>query len=127
MARKEFTYRGKSIEELKQLSISEFINLVPSRQKRTLQRGFSDSEKVLLKKLRAGKNNVKTHAREMVVLPEMIDKTILIYNGKEFVPITIQPEMISHVLGEFSLSRKKGNHGSPGVGATRSSASVSVR
>ncbi|RMF07220.1 30S ribosomal protein S19 [Candidatus Woesearchaeota archaeon] len=127
MARKEFTYRGKTLEELQGMSIAEFAELLPSRQRRTLKRGFDEAQKALLKKLRAGKKEVKTHSRDMIVLPEMVGKTIKVYNGKEFVAVMIQPEMIGHFLGEFSLTRKRGQHGSPGVGATRSSASISVR
>lgn len=127
MAKKEFSYRGKSVEELMVLSMSEFIEMLPTRQRRTLKRGLSESQKVLLKKLSQGKKNVKTHARDMIILPEMINKSVMVYSGKEFVALEIQPEMVGHVLGEFALSRKKGSHGSPGVGATKSSSSISVR
>lgn len=127
MAKKAFSFKGKSAEELQTLSLAEFMELIPSRLRRTLKRGFSEQQKSLLKKLRSGKDNVKTHARDMVILPEMIGRKVMVYNGKEFVAFEITSEMIGHVLGEFALSRKKGNHGSPGVGATRSSASVSVR
>jgi len=57
----------------------------------------------------------------------MLDKTILLYSGKQFVPIIIVPEMLGHCLGEFVLSRNRVSHSAPGVGATRSSAGVSVR
>ena len=127
MAKKEFAFRGKSLEELQALSLKEVMELLPSRQRRTLKRGFNNSQKKLLDELRKNKKNIKTHEREMVILPEMVGKTVNVYNGKEFVGVTIMPEMIGHVLGEFALTRKNVTHSSPGVGATRSSASVSVR
>ncbi len=127
MAKKEFAFRGKSLEELQALSIKELMEILPSRQRRTLKRGLSDSQKKLREELKNNKRNIKTHEREMIILPEMVGKSLNIYNGKEFVGLIIMPEMIGHVLGEFALTRKSVSHSAPGVGATRSSASVSVR
>jgi len=127
MALKEFKYKGKSLEELKKLSIDEFAKITPARQRRTLKRGFNDYQKKLLKNIRANKKNMKTHCRDFIILPEMIGMTIKIHNGKEFVPIIIQDEMIGHFLGEFALTRKKVGHSAPGVGATRSTSSLSVK
>jgi small subunit ribosomal protein S19 len=123
---KEFQYRGKSLDELKQLSLNELSDLLPSRQRRKIKRGFSDEEKKLMEKIRS-KNNVKTHLRDMLILPEMVAKTIKIHNGKSFEQVIIQPEMIGHYMGEFSLTRRRSSHSAPGVGATKSSSSVSVR
>ena len=126
MARKEFTYRGKTIAELKQLSLKEFAELLPSRQRRVLHRGLSEGNKKLLEDIRKH-GNVKTHCRDMVIIPEMVGKTIRIYSGKEFVPVIIITEMLGHYLGEFVLTRKKVVHHAPGIGATKSSAALSVR
>lgn len=126
MAKKIFTYRGKTIEELKMTSIKEISKLLPARQRRKLSRGLSEDEKNLLEKLRI-KDGVKTHLRNMIVLPEMIGKTIKIYTGKEFIPITLQNEMIGYYLGELALTRKRVGHTAPGVGATRSSSGTSKR
>ena len=126
MARKEFTYRGKTIAELKQLSLKEFAELLPSRQRRVLHRGLSEGNKKLLEDIRKH-SNVKTHCRDMVIIPEMVGKTIKIYSGKEFVPVIIITEMLGHYLGEFVLTRKKVVHHAPGIGATKSSAALSVR
>lgn len=127
MARKEFTYRGKTLEELKRLSLTEFMQLIPSRQRRTLKRGFTDQEKILLKKIRSGKKEMKTHVRDMVILPEMVGITIKVYKGNSFEPVRIAPEMIGRFLGEFTYNRKRVEHSAPGIGATRSSASISVK
>ena len=125
MAKKEFTYKGKNLEELKDLGLNEFIELVPSRQRRSLKRGFTDAQKILMKKIDKGKNNIKTHCRDLVIIPKMIGLRLKIYNGKEFTSVSIESEMIGHFLGEFSQTRKR--HSSPGVGSTRSSAHVSVK
>ena len=126
MAKKIFTYRGKKIDELKTLSMKELAELFPSRQRRKMKRGLSDNEKNLLDKLKK-KDGVKTHLRDMIVLPEMIGKTIKIHSGKEYIPIVIQEEMISYYLGELVQTRKRVGHSGPGVGATRSSSGATKR
>lgn len=127
MAKKEFTFKGKTVIELQNLSLNELAQLLASRQRRTLKRGFTDQQKILLKKLRYNEKNIETHCRDMIILPEMIGKTIKIHQGKEFVPVMIEQDMIGHFLGEFVLTRKKVAHSAPGIGATRSSASLSVK
>lgn len=127
MAKKEFTFKGKAVEELKKMSLNELAQLLTSRQRRTIKRGFTEQQKILLKKIRANKKNLKTHCRDMIILPEMIGTTIKVYQGKEFVPVMIEQDMIGHCLGEFVLTRKKVAHSAPGIGATRSSASLSVK
>jgi len=127
MAKKEFTFRGKTIDELKKLSLNEFSQLVASRQRRKIKRGFTEQQNTLLKKLRLNEKNIETHCRDMIILPEMVGVTIKIYQGKEFVPVIIEPDMVGHYLGEFALTRKRVAHSAPGIGATRSSASLSVK
>ena len=127
MAKKEFTYRGKKLDELKAMDLKEFMQLLPSSRRRSLKRGLTEQQKILLKKVRAKKENIKTHCRDMIILPEMVGMVIRVHNGKDFVPVRIMPEMIGHLLGEFALTRKKVSHSAPGVGATRSSAAISVR
>ena len=127
MAKKEFTLRGKTIEELKNMSLNELSQLLTARQRRTIKRDFTEQQKILLKKLRANVKNIETHCRDMIILPEMIGKMIKVHQGKEFIPVTIEPDMVGHYLGEFILTRKKVAHSAPGIGATRSSASLSVK
>ena len=127
MAKKEFTFKGKTTEELKKMSLNELAQLLTSRQRRTIKRGFTEQQKILLKKIKANEKNIETHCRDMVILPEMIGITIKVHQGKEFVPIMIGQDMIGHCLGEFVLTRKKVSHSAPGIGATRSSASLSVK
>jgi len=127
MAKKEFFYRGKKLDELKKMSIKEFSQLVKSRARRTLLRGMTEPQKNFLEKIRKGEKKLKTHCRDMIIIPEMVNKTIMIHNGKAFVAILIKPEMLGHRLGEFALTRKSLAHSAPGVGATKSSASASVK
>jgi small subunit ribosomal protein S19 len=126
MAKKIFKYRGKTLQELKALTLNELAELLPSRQRRCLKRGLDEEKKKLIKKLEK-KDVVKTKLRDMIVLPSMVGKTIRVYNGKEYKAVTIIEEMIGMYLGELSLTRSRVEHSAPGVGATRSSAALSVR
>jgi len=121
--KKEYSFHGLSIEEVKELSMEELLPLLPSRMRRTLKRGLTAKQDKLLsdiKKAQSG-DNIRTHCRDMIVLPSFVDHTINVYNGKEFQRVDIQPHMIGHYLGEFALTRGKVKHTGPGVGATRSS------
>ena len=124
---KELTWYGKTEEEIKQLDLKEFMELIPARRRRSLKRGFTDAQKRFLKRVEAGENNIKTHCRNMTILPIMIGKVLRIYNGKDFVPLTVTAEMLGHTLGEFSHSRRLVSHSAAGVGATRSSKAISAR
>ena len=132
MALKEFTYRGHTVEELKLMSLKDLMNIFPSRQKRSLLRGLSEEKKKLLEDIRKSKESnstdpIKTHIRDMIILPVMIDLTIHVYNGKEFVPVLIQPELIGHYLGEYSPTNKRVQHGRAGIGSSRSSLYVPLK
>jgi len=126
MAKKIFIYRGKTLEELQALSMKELAEIYPSRQRRKIERGLSPEHKKLLAKIEQ-KDSAKTHRRDMLVFPSMVGKTVSIHNGKTFVPITITEDMISLYFGELVLTRNHVKHNSPGVGATKSSAALSVR
>jgi len=126
---REFTFRGKTIEELKKLDTREFAKFLKSRQRRAVLRQFSIIEEFITrceKKQKSGKQ-IRTHLRHLVIVPRMVDFTINVYNGKQYNQIKIIPEMLGHRLGEFSLTRTKVQHGAPGIGATRSSAALSVK
>lgn len=136
------------------MPMDELIKLLPARARRSLMRmsdpgirskmveyGMLKSDrdeperlKLLRKVLKArealarGKNVViKTHVRDAIVLPIMVGLTIAVYNGKEFVPVKITPEMIGHHLGEFAITTKKVEHGEPGLKATRSTLFVAMK
>ncbi len=129
---KEFRYRGKSFEELNAMSTEALLELLPSRARRSLNRGVSEEKRKLLEDARAireGKSNgqIKTHARDMIILPTMVGLTIGVHNGKEFVPLEVKPEMIGRYLGEYVITNKKVVHGTPGIGASRSSLYVPLK
>ena len=136
MARKIFKYRGYTIEELKEMSLEEFIELLPARQRRSLKRGFLPRQQSVLDKMRKLQKQdkkggkpvvVRTHCRDMIVIPEMVGTTFGIYDGQNFVEVTIAPEMIGHYFGEYAPTRKRVQHGDPGMGATRSSMFVPLK
>jgi len=126
---RKFRYRGYTLEELLAMPMDKFIQLLPARQRRSLLRGLTDAQRRLLWKIRKARQKilqgkkvvVKTHVRDMIIVPEMVGLTIAVYNGKEFVPVRIVPQMIGHYLGEFSHTTKIVQHGEPGLKATRSS------
>ena len=129
---KEFTFRGKTIEELEKLDIREFSKLASSRQRRSLLRGFTEPQKRLIEKINKTldgkyKKPIKTHCRDIIIIPKMVGLTIHIHKGKGFEQVKIQSEMVGHFLGEFALTRQKIKHSSPGIGATKSSSAASVK
>jgi len=127
MALKQVTVWGKTPEELQQMDFKEFLKLLPARQRRSLTRGQSEGHKKVLAAIRRKDGDIKTHERDMVIVPDMIGAQIKVYNGKEWIALAIDAEMVGHFLGEFSQTRRKVQHSAPGIGATRSSAALSVR
>jgi small subunit ribosomal protein S19 len=126
---KEFTYRGKTIEELKKLDIREFAKLLKSNERRTLMRQYDQLQKFVLRcnKKLVKKKQIRTHSRSLIIIPQLIDLTISVHNGKEFAPVQITEEMLGHRLGEFSATRSKVKHGAAGIGATKSSGSLALK
>jgi small subunit ribosomal protein S19 len=127
MVKREFTYYGRAVEDLQKLSIDEFAKISNARVRRSIKRGLTDDQKKLLKNLEKSQVPVETHCRDMPILPSMVGKIIKVHDGRNFTPVTIEKEMIGHFLGEFALTRKKVQHSAPGIGATKSSASISVK
>ncbi|CAO3683745.1 unnamed protein product [Umbelopsis vinacea] len=133
---RKFSYRGIDLDQLLDLSSEQFMELVHCRARRRFQRGLKRKPMGLIKKLRAAKKEaapgekpsvVKTHLRDMIVVPEMIGSVVAIYNGKVFNQVEIKPEMVGHYLAEFSISYKPVKHGRPGIGATHSSRFVPLK
>lgn len=132
---REFTYRGYTMDELQKMSMDNFIRLLPSRQRRSLLRGLPEEHRKLIEKIRkarkeaeeGGKITIKTHSRDLVILPEMVGLTVQVHNGNGFVPVEITPEMVGHFLGEFAITNKRVAHGTPGIGASRSSMYVPLK
>ena len=129
---KEFTYRGLSQKELEELPLDKLLKLFPARIRRSLTRGINDNKRKLIGEIKATKEGklktpINTHLRDLIILPYMIGTTVNVYSGKEFVPVTITSEMVSHYLGEYVITNKRVSHGAPGVGASRSSLYVPLK
>ncbi|MGP6219846.1 30S ribosomal protein S19 [Caldiplasma sukawensis] len=118
---KEFRYKGYTLEELKKMDMQKLIEILPARARRSLKREMSPDTKIVYNKMLYSKKDVRTHVRDLIILPKFVGKVVQVHNGKEFVKFEIRPEMIGHYIGEFALTRKEVKHSGPGVGATRSS------
>ncbi|MFH1978495.1 MAG: 30S ribosomal protein S19 [Candidatus Aenigmatarchaeota archaeon] len=124
----KFQYKGKSSEELEKLDVEEVQKILPSRQRRTLKRGFKYNQKRLMERI---KNNpgkfVRTKNRDIIIIPEFFGVKIGIHNGKDYISIDVKPDMIGHRLGEFVPTRRAVKHSSPGFGATKSSKFIPLK
>lgn len=134
--RVEFRYRGYTLEELQQMPIKKFIELLPSRLRRSMLRGITPKQRKLVIKIKKARRLlnrgkeprvIRTHCRDFVITPDMVGLTFGIYNGKEFKEVKIVEEAIGRYLGEFAPTRQVVQHGSPGMGATRGSMFVPIK
>ena len=129
----EFTYRGYTLDELQDMELDEVAELLPARQRRTIERGLSvQEEKLRERAAEAGvqetaNDPIRTHLRDMPVLPEFVELTFEVYTGQSFERVRVEPEMIGHYLGEFQPTRTSVEHGQAGIGATRSSKFVPLK
>merc|ERR1711870_201578 len=133
---RKFTYRGVDLDQLLDMNNEQLMELFPCRIRRKIGRGLKRKPMALIKKLRKKKKEapanekpdvVKTHLRNMVIVPEMTGSIVGVYNGKVFTQVEVKPEMIGHYLGEFSISYKPVKHGRPGIGATHSSRFIPLK
>ncbi|MFC6989348.1 30S ribosomal protein S19 [Haloplanus sp. GCM10025708] len=129
----EFTYRGHTLDELQEMELDEVAELLPARMRRTIDRGLSVEHQKLLDDARestaeeTANEPLRTHLRDMPIIPEFVGLTFAVYNGQEFERVEVEPEMIGHYLGEFQLTRTSVEHGQAGIGATRSSKFVPLK
>lgn len=127
MALKEFRYRGKTLDDLRRMNLKELAEVLPASARRKIKSGFTEAEKTLLEKFQKKTKKIRTQCRGMIILPSMVGRLIAIHTGREFKDMEITAEMIGHRLGEFALTRTRVQHNAPGIGATKSSASLSVK
>jgi small subunit ribosomal protein S19 len=123
LKKKEFKYRGKTIEELKKLDVREFAKLLRSRNRRTVLRQFQEIEKFVekaKKKNEKGKK-IRTHDRYLIIVPELVGMKLQVYNGNQFIIFEVTGEMLGHRFGEFAPTRARIKHTKAGVGATKGS------
>lgn len=138
---KEFQYRGVALAELEKMPIDRLRGLLGARQRRSLKRGVTDGKRKVIAQVRAARAaaaggegeggrappRIRTHLRDLIILPFMVGTAVQVYNGKEFKEVEIKAEMIGHYIGEYSLSGRRVSHGAPGVGASRSSLYVPLK
>ena len=136
MSTRRFRFRGYNLEELQEMSRDEFMQLLTARLRRTLNRPefwnarrskLLDDIRQSLEENPESPKTIRTHVRDLPILPEMVNASLAVYNGQEFVEFRIRPQMIGHYIGEFSHTIKPVRHGTPGIGATRSSLYVPLR
>jgi small subunit ribosomal protein S19 len=127
---KKFMFRGLDEEQLKALSLTDFMKLITSRERRALTRGFMAPQKTLLETIKktAGSGKfIKTHERNMVIIPQMLGAKLGVFNGKEWVQVDITPATLGHRIGEFAMTRRRVKHSAPGIGASKSSKHTAVK
>jgi small subunit ribosomal protein S19 len=56
------------------------------------------------------KKAIKTWSRRSTIFPEMISHTLMVHNGKNFIPVYVTENMIGHKLGEFAPTRTYRGH-----------------
>ena len=119
------------MDQLQKMPLAELLKLFPSRQRRSLSRDLSETKKKLLLELKDARTDpsktIRTHSRDLILLPTMLGLTIHVHNGKEFIPVEVKPVMIGHYIGEYAITNKKVSHGTPGIGASKSSLYVPLK
>ncbi|PIA34129.1 hypothetical protein AQUCO_03800002v1 [Aquilegia coerulea] len=117
---RKFAFRGVDLDQLLDMGTDELVKLFTARARRRFQRGLKRKPMALIKKLRKAKREapagekpepVRTHLRNMIIVPEMIGSIIGVYNGKTFNQVEIKPV----------------KHGRPGIGATHSSRFIPLK
>ena len=133
---KKFSYRGNDLKKLIDMNMDEVSQQLRSRQRRKLRRKMGSKYARFINKLLEAKKHtaagdkpaaVKTHLRDCIVLPSMVQSVINIHKGNGYSNIEVKPEMIGYYLGEFAVTYKRVSHGKPGVGATHSSKFVPIK
>ncbi len=123
---KEKKYRGKTLEELKAMDTKEAAKYLTARSRRSLLRHpeFSDKFIKMCEEKNSRNKKIRTHLRDVVVVPKMVGMTIGVHDGKSFQNILITIEMLGHRLGEFAQTRKRVAHSGAGIGATKGSKAI---
>ena len=134
---KKFQYRGVELEKLINMDIGEFKDIVHARVRRRLNRNtLKKKHKILSNKLKKSKmavrgldkpQPIKTHLRDMIITPDLINCRAGVYNGKKWADVEIKDAMVGMYLGEFSMSYTPVKHGRPGMGSTASSRFIPLK
>ncbi len=90
---------------------------------RSLKKGYFIDDH-LFKKVQKAKETgskavIKTWSRRSTITPEMIGLTFAVYNGKKFIPVYVDENMVGHKLGEFAPTRTFRGHAGKDKGSKR--------
>merc|ERR1712106_943947 len=97
---RKFTFRGVDLDQLLDMNNEQLMELFTCRVRRKFTRGIKRKPMALMKKLRKAKKEaaanekpdiVKSHLRNMVIVPEMTGSIVGVYNGKAFTQVEIKP------------------------------------
>ena len=107
---RKYTYRGVDLDQLLDMNNEQLMELFPCRIRRKFSRGLKRKPMALIKKLRKKKKEappnekpdvVKTHLRDMIIVPEMTGSVVGVYNGKTFNQVEIKVRVLPTRLGSF--------------------------
>ena len=134
---KKFTFRGLELEQVLDLSKEELVDFVNARARRRMKRGLGRKYMAYVNKLKKAKaaaqgtldrpEPIKTHLRNMIIVPEMIGAQVAVYNGKVFNIAAVTADMVGMYLGEFSITYRPVRHGRPGIGSNNSSRFIPLK
>jgi small subunit ribosomal protein S19 len=89
---------------------------------RSVKKGPFVDDHLMKKVVDAQKNKskkvIKTWSRRSTILPDMVQLTFAVHNGKKFVPVFVTENMVGHKLGEFAPTRTFNAHSGDRKGAT---------
>ncbi len=124
-------FRGKTQADMSSVSGSAYSQLIKSKMRRSIKRNGLSYKKLIEKVEKRKKLNstkaIRTHVREAVILPSWLGLRFEVHNGKEFLPVYINTNMLGHRLGEYSHTTKHVQHSAPGIRATRGSKFLAVK
>lgn len=90
------------------------MELLHCRARRRFSRGLKRKPMALIKKLRKAKKEasplekpevVKTHLRDMIVVPEMVGSIVGVYNGKTFNQVEIKVSICRSIALEYLCTK----------------------
>ena len=110
---RKYTYRGVDLDQLLDMNNEQLMELFPCRIRRKFSRGLKRKPMALIKKLRKKKKEappnekpdvVKTHLRDMIIVPEMTGSVVGVYNGKTFNQVEIKVKSLPNVNANYVVN-----------------------
>lgn len=102
----QYKFKTKSYTDIKDLPLSDLKNFLTSKSRRKILRGFSQLQLKIYEKCLT-KDNIKIMNRDLLILPCLVNKILHVHNGKQYLPVTIEPEHVGRVLGQLIKTRLK--------------------